>query len=281
MLDREGDPGGEIRPGDTGDGGFRGVRSLRSDGEHLVLQMTHTRFDREAGTAESEHDLAVADPEGTIRCTFAHHRTERDFQHMTLDEAAEFAEYDAWALAPGGPVYTLAARERYAIKVYGLDAMHLRTLERPFPPRRRTAADKERVREQAVFFRRGQRHQAEGDPLDTDRTIASLRALPDGRLLVENCRNTSHVREREVAARFDVIGADDTFIEELTLTFRGFTPAEDRLLVLDGEHFLLLLNHASAVESRRAGFGGSSADAAADLGDAEPLEVVLVRLPAP
>lgn len=80
-------------------------------------------------------------------------------------------------------------------------------------------------------------------------------------------------------ARFDVLAPDGRFLEELTLAIPDVNHDQDRLLFLDGKHWLLIRNYDSASESMNAGFAGGEEEEAPELEEPEPLEVVLYVMP--
>ena len=116
----------------------------------------------------------------------------------------------------------------------------------------------------------------EKKPLDTDPAIVDLHFSGDGRLFVVTCHHAPGQLPRGVAGRFDVITPGGEFLEELTLTFAGFDPEQDVLIFLNGTSFLVLRNYEDAEQAIHAAV--LSEDEEEDLSDAEPLEVVLVRV---
>jgi hypothetical protein len=280
LINHDGSPGGEIKiGGDAEEGGFRFLRRLACDGEHVVCQSGRATFDREAGKSVNTTSLLVMDLDGKQLAEFGPHTTTRDLQKFVFDEKAQFAEHNAWTLSDDGRIYGLGAREEYRINVRDLQGNLVQVLERPFKTRTRDQEDKDRLLDNMRIMINGQRMEVENKALDTDPAIGGLDGALDGRLFVTNCYGNRERLATGTAGRFDVIGPDGSFAEELTLTFSGFEPELDRLIFLDGEHFLVVRNYGPAEKAMDAGFGGGGEEEEEeDLGDAEPLEVILVRM---
>jgi hypothetical protein len=278
-LAPDGTPAGETPiGGKAADGGFRFVRTIDAVGDRLVGATGRGAFDMEKGTSTTTSSLAVMDREGAVLATFAEHVQEQDFQKFELDERKNWAEYDAWCVTPSGLVLTAGDRESWRINVRDLEGNLVQVWEREFTTRRRTAEDKEQVGSDMRIVMNGRRIEPEIYALDTDAAIADLRAAADGRVFVRTCWDRRERLDAGTAGRFTVVEPGGVLAEELTLTFPGFDPQKDALAWLDGTHFLVLRNMVDAQRAEEAGFAGAEeADTALD---AEPLEVVLVRIPA-
>lgn len=279
FLDFEGLPAGEMRiGGEAAEGGFHFTRGLRCVGDDLVVQSGRSTFDRDSGKRSSHNSLAVMAMDGTVKATLVEHDDEASMDRFVFDEAANWAEYDSWAASSQGLVVTTAERDAWALNVRDLAGNHLRTLRRPFETRKRTSEDKDEVASGMRVVINGRRQEIENKALDTDPAIADLQAAADGRFFVTTCWHEDERLDTGVAACFEVIDPEGAFVEELTLTFPDHDPTMDRLLFLDGVHFLVLRNFEDARDAMRAGFDDDEEDEE-DLGDVEPLEVVLVRMP--
>ena len=280
-LSDDGTPAGEARiGGEASEGGFRFVRQMYCTSGMLVGATGRGAFDMEKGTSTTTSSIAVMDMQGAISASFAEHVQEQNFQKFEFDEAANWAEYSAWCAGSRGLVFSAAARDRWAINVRDLAGNLVRTYERPFSVRERTAEDKAEVGSDMRIVMNGRRVVPEIKALDTDDAIRALNAAVDGRLFVTSCWDVRARLEPGTAARYDVIAPDGKLVEQLTLTFAGFDPELDGLVWLDGTRFLVIRNLEAVQAAMDAGDDGAApADADADLGDVEPLEVVLVRIP--
>ncbi len=215
----------------------------------------------------------------TARCwpSFAEHQAEQNFQKFEFIEADNWGEESAWCVAPDGRIWSAATRDRWALNVRDLQGNLLRVIEQPFDPRKRTAEDKAAVGSDMRIVMNGRRVVPEVTALDTDPAVDSVNAAADGRIFVATCWDTRPRLDAGTAGRWDVLSPEGAYLEKLTVTFPGFDPEKDALLWLDGTRFLIVRNFDSAQAAGDAGEG--DADTEADPGDAEPLEVVLARLP--
>ena len=281
-LASDGTPEGEASiGGDANEGGFHFMRELYCAGGKLVGASGRGSFDMEKGTSTTESAISVMDMQGNIETSFAQHTDERDFQKFVFDEEKNWAEYEAWCAGPQELVFSTAERDRYRINVRDFAGDLVRVYERPFTTRTRNQEDKDEVASGMVIVINGRRQEPETRALDTDPAIAFLNAADDGRLFVTTCWDVRDRLDAGTAGRFDVISSAGEFIEQLTLTFPEFDPRQDRLAWLDGNHFLVIRNFDLAQAAMDAGHGGAEEEEEeeADFADAEPLEVILVKMP--
>ncbi|HPF71558.1 MAG TPA: hypothetical protein PLQ13_12860 [Candidatus Krumholzibacteria bacterium] len=273
-LGRDGTPKGELKVGgDAAKGGFNFVRQMAWTSGVLVGAIGRGAFDMEKGTNTTTSSIAILNADGSSKAEIAPNVQSRDFQKFVFDEAADWAEYAAWCATPDGRICSAAGRERWAVNVRDLDGNLVQAWERPFTPRRREAADKEAVGSDMRIVVNGQRMLPEVHALDTDPAIDALYAAGDGRVFVRTCWDVRERLEDGTAGRFDVVAKDGRLLEQLTLTFPDFHPADDALVWLDGQYYLVLKNATDMMRDE------DDTDEAKDVADAEPLEVVLVRLP--
>jgi hypothetical protein len=102
----------------------------------------------------------------------------------------------------------------------------------------------------------------------------------DGHLFVRTCYDQEDKLPEGVAGRFDVISPAGEFIEQLTLTVPDFKGDRDRLVFMDGQHFLVIRSFDQAQQAMFAGFEDDEEEEEEDdFDDAEPLEVVFYRVP--
>ena len=280
LLNLDGTPAGTITPGqDAAEGGFSFLRKVLPAPDRLVAQQGRATFDQDKGTASMEAFLAITDRQGAEITRLVSHTRENDLAKRVFDEKKEFSEMSQWTVTPGGIIYTTPERDAYVLAAYDLEGNRLHVLRRPFTPRKRTDKDKESITSGVVMRVNGRRVEVESHVLDTDPAIMGLHAAADGRLFVTNCLDRAEVLPEGIGARYDVISPDGEFIEELSLAIPGFDPDNDEITFLDGVRFLLLRNVKSAADAMRAGLGIDNTTDEDDLGDVEPLEAVLYRLP--
>lgn len=281
LLNLDGTPAGRISiGGEASEGGFKMIqKAIPSDGR-LVVAHGRGTFDPGAGKSTMELSLAVFDFEGNEQVQLVTRTQERDMTRMVFDEAKEFSEMSQWAASPQGLIFTTPERENYVISVYDLTGAKLRTMRRPFITRTRTDEEKKRIGSGRIFRRRGQQIEVENHIQDTDPAIMGLNTSADGRLFVTDSFGQGKGLPDGLAARYGVFSPEGEFLEELSLAIPDFDSDQDRVNFLDGQHFLVLRNIRSAVDAFRAGFGGGNeGDDEEDLGEVEPLEVELYKLP--
>ncbi len=277
-LDRDGIPAGGFKLGDGAEqAGFYAIRDLRCAGPALVAHTDRSSDDFNADRSSTRSTLSVLGLDGIFQAELASHEVARGIRNIVLDEAASWAEFDCWAVSPRGVVATVAERDAWAVNERDLDGALLRVLQRPCRARKRTTEEKEeavsRIRLSSVIAGATM----EKRPLDTDPVIVDLQYAADGRLFVTTCHNAREQLAEGVAGRFDVIMPEGEYPEELTLMFPGHDPQQDVLVFLDGTRFLILRNYADAEKAIHAAI--LPKEEQEDLSEAEPLEVVFVRVP--
>ncbi len=280
FLDREGLPAGEMRiGGEAAEGGFNFTRELRFNGDVVVVQTGRGVFDTDSGKQSTHTTLTVMDLDGNVLADLVEHDEERDLGRFVFNEEDAWAEYASWAVSPQGLVCTTAERDAWNVNVRDLEGNLLRTLHRPLELRKRTQEDKDELVSGMRVVINGRAQEIENQALDTDPAITDLEFAADGRLFVTTCWNDDDRLAAGVAGCFDVVSAEGEYLEELKLTFPGYDPQHDAVIFLDGIHFLVLRNFEDAQDAMRAGFDNDDEDEEEDLGDVEPLEIVLVKIP--
>ena len=276
-IDREGAPAGGFTLGGEEAGGHYAIRALRSRDDVLVGLTDRSHVDFEADRVRTHATLSVLSLDGVFESELIVHDVTRGIMTIVLDEEAEWAEYATWALGPGSVIATVADRRTWSVNERNLAGDLLRTLRRPGQNCRRTDEEKEQAAARISVAVATGRSTIEKKAFDTDPVIVDLQYARDGRLFVTTCHNTAGRLAPGVAARYDVIAPDGRFTEELTLTFGGFDPEQDKLVFLDGTNYLVIRNYEDAQKAIYAAM--TPTEEQTDPIDAEPLEIVLVRIP--
>lgn len=279
ILNDDGTPGGTISIGEsdqTGGFHFMGRAAMRAG--NLVVHSGRGTFDMEAGKNTSVSSLALLDEQGNELTRFVEHTTVSDFTRHEYNEEKSFSELDTWALGDD-VLYTVPERDAYLIRQYAMDGTVQAAWRRPFTPRERSQEDKDDLTAGMRIIVNGVRQEIEKHVLDHDPPIMGLNVAPDGRLFVINSHGQRKLLEGEAMARYDVISPDGSLLEELTLQVPDADQEQDRLIFLDGRHWLLIRNYEAASDAMNAGFAGEDEEEPEDLGYAEPLEVVLYMMP--
>ncbi len=279
ILNADGTPGGEIHIGGSAEeGGFNFVRELAKSGIHLVGERGRATFDQESGKSVTTRTLAIMDMEGKDQVVVVEHTQENDMQRQVFDEAADFSEMDQWTVGQDGLLYTTPVRNEYAINVHNLEGDLVRVMTREFKPRKRTQEDKDELTSGMVIIMDGVRQEIENKALDHDPAVMGMKVAHDGRLYVQTCYDQDTLLKSGVAGRFDVISPDGAFVEQLTVAVPGFDGKKDRLVFLDGVTYVVIRNFDQAQQAMMAGFRNEEEEDDS-LDDAEPLEVVVYRVP--
>lgn len=279
LLEPDGTPGGEIKVGgDPAQGGVNTMRDLRISGDKLVGVRGRGTVNQGAGKSIQVTTMAVMDLTGKDLVKLVERTRENDLARRVFDEAAEFSELNTWAVAKDGAIYSTPERDAWAINARGLDGNIIRTLRRPFTPRKRNSEDKAALTDGMIVIVNGQRQEVENKALDTDPAIMRMNVAADGRLFVTSCLQVRKQLPDGAVARYDVVTPDGRFIEELTLRAPGFDRDQDLVLFLDGNTFLIVRNFEQSLDAMFAGPAGGRSDEKKETGEVEPLEVVCYRL---
>ncbi|MCP4292816.1 MAG: hypothetical protein GY780_13410 [bacterium] len=278
LLQTNGDPGGTISLGsDPQTGGFAFVGETFKKNGTLVVNHGSGAFDMESGKMSSTNKLSLINADGQEVARFAEHTQLRELQRQVFNEAENFKEFDTWALG-NDFVYTTPRRDEYFITAKNMKGEIVHTLSRPFTPRKRNDEDKEDLTSGFRMVVNGNELEIEKNILDTDPAINQIDVSLDGRLYVVSCFQKKKLLSGPAAKVYDIISPKGKLIEELTLEVPGFNHEQDRLAFVDGIFYLWLRNFESATEAMNSGFQENS-QSDDDLGDVEPLEIILCKIP--
>jgi len=182
------------------------------------------------------------------------------YQPPTHDERQPYFPYATWDLTADGLIVTSAARDAYRLEFRDLAGALVRVVEREFTPYRRTAADKDEIRDRYRMYANGVRQEIVFHLLDTEPAIGRLEGRPDGSLWVTTCYGTRELPDG-VVQRFDVHAPDGTLREEVRIA--GDCDLDfDALRLLPDGRAVILRNYVSA--SRAAQNTGDDTDPVRD-----------------
>ncbi len=281
ILNADDTPGGAIVVGEAADeGGFHFMTEGAMRAGHLVVSSGRGSMDRQSGRSTSVSALALIDQQGREKVRFMEAEQVRNFQNPVFDEKERFSELNIWALGDG-ILYTHPERDEYIINAYDMTGELKTVYRRDFKTHVRSQEEKEEVGPARLRRFRGREITVERHILDTEAAIQFLGVGPDGSLYVFSCFSKRALLPEGVAQVVDVISPDGASLQQLSLRVPDFNPEQDRLQFLDGRHWLLIRNFDSAQDAMQAGFNGGqeAAQDEEDLGDVEPLEVVLYVMP--
>jgi len=261
-------PAGSFIPRAEGaSGGMMMLSELRlRDG---VIAVGGMRMRPQDGGMERTYFLAYCDEEGVLQdALFTKTRLEDPNAMRFVEREEFFPNRQLWTMGPGGRLYAVPERDRFAVNVYDPDGTLLRVIERPYDPWPRTERDKAEIAEGVIAVVNGQRIQLETEIEDRAPAILRTWVSPAGELWVLGSRGDREQAEG-VFVTFDVFDEEGIFVRQVALACPG-DPRNDRLLLLDDGRFVLIRNFTDARDGM---FGG---DGEAE-GEEAPLEVICLE----
>lgn len=275
-LNADGTPAGDITlGGGAEEGGFSFVRECLRIDDGFVASTGRMTFDMNTGQSSLTSMLGVYDRQGALVTTIAEHAKENDMTRQVFDEAADFTEFQQSVAGADGTIYTTPTRDEYVLKAHDRQGNLLRTLHRPFVPRKRSQDEKDAMSDDVRVVMNGQRLEVENKALDTDPVFRDLAVATDGRLFVTTCYQYRMQLPAGTAGKYDVISPAGEYVEELTLLVPDFDGNQDVLYFIDGTHFMVIKNFEAASDAMDG--GGDEDEEVED--EAEPLSVILLAMP--
>ena len=205
----------------------------RSDPNRIYSDLFLARFDEDG---EQIHDYLTGE-------------SVHAFQPQTHDERQPYFPHSRWDLTAAGQIVVCTDRDVYRLEFLDLDGAVLRVVERDFEPYRRTAEDKDEIRDGTRMYMNGVRQEIVFHLLDTEPVISGLVARPDGKIRVTTCYSTRDLPDG-VVVRHDIHGADGTLLEEVRIT--GDCDLEfDALRLLPDGRAVVLRNYEAAMRAAR------------------------------
>lgn len=247
VVGTDGTPGTtiDLRLAETPDGmAFVMASDFARLGDTLVGSGNQNVYD-EDGQHERTY-LASFHPTGEVRHVFGIQDTGYDFSRPILvDEAKDYVPWHRWCLGPDGEVYVAPARDAYLIEVRDLDGNLLRRITRDAAPRRRTVAEKERVKRDYSFGSEGELPGISYRIADHAPPLHGLE-WRDGMLWVRTTRGWE-----EGFPSYDIYDAAGSLVEERRYDV-PLDREDDNLVILSGDRLVRIANLRAATVASNA-----------------------------
>lgn len=268
LLSPDGTPVGDLPLPADPDGGMRFLSQADRAGETVAMSLSYST--RDAGSVTMTTTIVLVDRAGNEVARLLEASNTRDFANPVFDEKATHRA--TWAAGPDGRVYVVDEPfGPYRIKVFGPDGTLVRTLERKYEHRMRSAEEKKDAMGRIII--RGL-----PDPkivtADHDPDIRSLYPRPDGSLWVLTSRGAME-RPDGAIGTFDVFDAAGNFTHTVTLRGEG-DPADDSFH-MSGDRLYVVRRYRGAMDAMFA--QGHEGEETEEQEEALPVEVIAYRLP--
>lgn len=209
----------------------------RSGGGNLVLAASRL-FQTETGQDRRMY-LCRLGEDGREGVRYCESTMSLDFGRLHfVERELSPAFHTAWAVGPGGRVFAAVAWDRYRIAVWDPDGTPVRTIEREFRNRERTADELRRVN---ALFDASARNNRSGETREVEPSppaISGLHVDADGRLWVLHSRADENLPPGVMQA-YDLFDADGRYLREVRVRCEG-DPDRDGLELLPDGRVLLI-----------------------------------------
>ncbi|MCB1183131.1 hypothetical protein KDM41_06845 [bacterium] len=274
-IGTDGTPAGTFQPGggDPTKGGFLQMFDCAANGDDIVV--TAEAISPGGPTSQDRSNyVASFDAAGNELVRYYENNFHWDFTNFELDEdGMDRLNFRRVVAGPDGRLYIAQNRNAYVITVYHRDGTVERVIEREFEHWTRSDEEFKRVTEIAEA-QLAQIPNAKITMSKTEPDIGSLTFGPDGNLWVASSRSGRDVPDG-VLTRWDVFTPDGHFIETVSAMCPG--DSENDILIWAGEGAAVqVTGFAEAARALNSGGAGGGDDA--DGGEAEPMEVIYLRV---
>jgi hypothetical protein len=233
-------------------GAMSSIRRVRCRGDVLVVNGARVQPDGQDGMSRTQY-LVSCDDQGRPLVEYLSSTVPSNIMRDGWSEKRNwFPSHDRWDLDGQGNLLACVQRNDYRVTVYGPEGLPLRTFGRDFDPRRRTAEQKQEIRDSVTVLRDGQRIEIEVHVEDSDPALVSVHCRPDGEIWVLPATGR-HDQEPGIMQTYDVFSPTGEFVRQVAVACPG-DPEEDSLFLLGPGQAVLVRG---AVQARRNTFGGS------------------------
>jgi WD40 repeat protein len=271
----DGTPAGTFQPGggDPTQGGFLQMFDCVANGEDLVV--TAEAISTGGPTAQDRSNyVASFDAEGKELVRYFENNYHWDFTNFEFNEdELDRINFRRVAAGPDGRLYVATARNSYVITVYNRDGSVDRVIEREFDHYKRTTEEFERVESIATAQLR-QIPNAKIVISEIEPDIGALTFGPDGNLWVSTSRS-GRGQPDGIMVTWDVFTPEGHFVETVSAAADG-DGENDIIIWADQESAVMVTGFTEAARALNSGGAGAAGDD--DEEEAEPMEVVYLRV---
>jgi hypothetical protein len=257
-IDLEGVPlGSWMPPGYSAEGGGLGsIRRARYRAGSFVINGARIQ-PAEQGMVRTQY---------LVRCNLA---AETEAEYLSRATASQlmrdgwieknhyFPSHERWDIDHQGQVLAANERNEYLVTVYDRSGQPVRSFGREHRAWRRTAAEKQEIRDALTVIRDGERVDVRVEVEDLEPSVLALFVRPDGEIWVLPSGGDKE-QAPGVMLTYDVFDAAGVFVRQVAIQCES-DPNEDKLVLLDAQRAALIRG---AVQARRNTFGGSRGDEA-------------------
>lgn len=270
-LVRDGTPAGSVNVDNPALNLFR----LRSVPGRLVVAGQRNDFgQRTPGKSSTYRFIAGLDEAGQLAHIYVDDTVVTQWQPPVSDDRHSYFPTHAWDLQADGTLVVAPERDRYHLEFLGLEGALLRVADRPFVLRKRSAADKKKIRDNMMMTSNGKELEFKKIVADTDPVFRSLASLHDGTIWIRTCYSEQDLPDG-VFMRYDVFDAEGHLLKEVQVV----CPArrdEDAFGIMADGRFIWIRNLTSAYRAMYPGYRGDEPEAEDDDEDVM-LEVIVLE----
>ena len=257
-IDLAGVPlGSWMPPGHTAEqGGLGSIRRARYRAGSLVINGARIT-PAEQGMVRTQYLVRCNDQAETVAEYLSRATPSQLLRDGWIEKNNYFPSHERWDIDHEGLVLAANERNEYLVTVYDQTGQPVRSFGRVHQAWRRTAAEKQEIRDSLTVIRDGERVEVQVVVEDHEPSLLALFARPAGEVWVLPSGGNKE-QAPGIMQTFDVFDAAGIFARQVAIQCEG-DPDEDKLVLLDDHRAALIRG---AVQARRNTFGGSRGEEA-------------------
>lgn len=258
FLNRDGTPAGGFRDAEGANPIY--LRYRQAAGVHVASSRT---MEFPGDGTQRQHDfLRSYDDEGQELGVLLDNAWIVHRDPPSIDEQGIWFPSATWDLTRDGNLVIAPARDEYRLEWRTPDGELLRTVTRPLPPHRRTAAERKKTEDGLRVWGNNVELPAKKTILDTEPMFRALQILDDGTIWVRTCFAERDLPD-DVYIRYDVFSSEGEFLKEVRIAHPVDRDEDYWQLLRDGT-FLRYENARSALDAMYAGIENNESEEEAD-----------------